>query len=570
MVKDQIFQIFENALKKLGLETQNLSINPPNNETFGDFSTNIAIRLAKSQKKNPVDLANEIISAIEKGTIIEEVEVMKPGFINLKLTKKCLLDYLANFLNENFDIPNYFLGENKKLIIEYAHPNTHKLFHIGHLRNITTGECICRIFEATRNKVIRVNYQGDVGLHIAKTLWAVPKLMQSYGDDKINSMSIRDKIALLGKAYVDGNLAYEKDEDTKKEIIEINKKIYDQEKSISSLYTLTRQWSLEYFDSKYKRVGTSFDKLYFESQMAKRSIEIIDRLVKEKILEHSEGAVILNGKKHGVHTRVFLNTHGYPTYEGKELPLAEKETSDFGELDKIIHIVTGEQSSFFQTTFKAEELMDENRYKNKQKHLVYGWVHLKGGKMSSRQGNVVEADWLLDEAKKQIQQNYKSQNQVAETLSIAAVKYSFLKNGLDSDVYFDIQDSITLQGDSGPYLIYTYVRCKSVLNKIDSGDNKNLKLPDNFIISGNELILLRAMAKFPEKIYSAAKNFAPNIICAYLYDLSQKYNLFYQKNPILKAENEDIKTLRISLTSAMANILKHGLYLLGIETVEKM
>jgi len=358
---------------------------------------------------------------------------------------------------------------------------------------------------------------------------------------------------------------------SKKEIIEINKQIYNQDGRIMPLYEKTRAWSLEYFNEKYDRVGTTFDKKYFESQMAKRSIELIDELVKKNILEKSDGAIIFNGEGHGVHTRVFLNKEGYPTYEGKELPLAEKETTDFGEVDKIIHVVTEEQTSFFATTFKVEELTDSKRYTGKQQHLKYGWVHLKGGKMSSRKGNVVEGEWLLDEAKKQIIKDYGSTEEVAEKLAIAAVKYSFLKSGLQGDVYFDMKDATTLQGDSGPYLIYTYVRCKSVLNK---SVKTNLVIPDpdpgSSKLNHEELALLRALIKYPEVVLETAQNVAPNYLCTYLYELSQKYNLFYQKNPILKAENEDEKYLRLTITKGTANVLKHGLNLLGIETVEKM
>jgi len=234
-------------------------------------------------------------------------------------------------------------------------------------------------------------------------------------------------------------------------------------------------------------------------------------------------------------------------------------------------VVTEEQTSFFATTFKVEELTDSKRYTGKQQHLKYGWVHLKGGKMSSRKGNVVEGEWLLDEAKKQIIKDYGSTEEVAEKLAIAAVKYSFLKSGLQGDVYFDMKDATTLQGDSGPYLIYTYVRCKSVLNK---SVKTNLVIPDpdpgSSKLNHEELALLRALIKYPEVVLETAQNVAPNYLCTYLYELSQKYNLFYQKNPILKAENEDEKYLRLTITKGTANVLKHGLNLLGIETVEKM
>ena len=570
-MKDLIHEKIRHTLEALNLPFERLMINPPNNEDFGDYSTNIALQLAKIEKKNPMELAKLIADAIKIDEVIEKVEVMKPGFINVWLSKQVLIKNLLESSQNMYSVQEYHLGKNKKVIVEYAHPNTHKLFHIGHLRNITTGETVARLLEVTGNTVIRANYQGDVGLHIAKTLWAAPKTMNELGEEKISSMPIREKISLLGKAYVKGSEAYESNDVSKKEIIEINKQIYNQDGRIMPLYEKTRAWSLEYFDEKYDRVGTTFDKKYFESQMAKRSIELIEELVKKNILEKSKGAVIFNGEGHGVHTRVFLNQEGYPTYEGKELPLAEKETADFGEVDKIIHVVTEEQTSFFATTFKVEELTDSKRYTGKQKHLKYGWVHLKGGKMSSRKGNVVEGEWLLDEAKKQIIKDYESTEEVAEKLAIAAVKYSFLKSGLQGDVYFDMKDATTLQGDSGPYLVYAYVRCKSVLNKSNSSNNViPRKVEESLSLNNEELTLLRALIKYPEVVLETAQNFAPNYLCLYLYDLSQKYNLFYQKNSILKADNEDDKNVRLTITKGTANVLKHGLNLLGIQTVEKM
>ena len=219
MIKDQIHTILASTLKGLHLPSDNLIISPPNNEDFGDFATNIALQLAKTEKKNPMELAKTIAEAVKTDDIIEKVEILKPGFINIWISKNILLKNLSETSQNTFSFKEYHLGKNKKVIVEYAHPNTHKLFHIGHLRNITTGETIARLLEVTGNKVIRANYQGDVGLHIAKTLWAASKTLNERGKEKINSMTIREKISLLGNAYVKGSEAYETNIETKKEII---------------------------------------------------------------------------------------------------------------------------------------------------------------------------------------------------------------------------------------------------------------------------------------------------------------------------------------------------------------
>ncbi len=447
-------------------------------------------------------------------------------------------------------------------MVEYAQPNTHKLFHIGHLRNITSGETIVRIFQVLGNKVIRTNYQGDVGLHIAKCLWAI---LNSKTD--INKVKeLEDKIKFIGEMYTIGTKAYEENNQAKEEILKVNKMIYEQNPEIMSLWTETKKWSLDYFDLIYKRLGTQFDRLYFESEVTKRGLEISYLLLKNNILEKSQGAIVFNGKKYNLNTRVFINSLGLPTYEAKELALAEKELSDFGELDKNIHLTTPEQKSFFEVTFKVEELMNEKRFKNKQMHLTYEWVKLKTGKMSSRKGNIIETNWLIDKVKEKIIKNFNSQKSTAEILAVASIKYSLLKNSLSTPIAFDIDESININGNSAPYLIYTYVRCKSVLSK--SKDKITFKL-NTKKINDQELNLLRTIYQFPEIVFEAGKQFSPNYIANYLYQLTSQYNLFYQKNPILNAEKE-IKNLRLLITQVVANIIKKGLYLLGIETVEKM
>ncbi len=449
-------------------------------------------------------------------------------------------------------------------MVEFAHPNTHKLFHIGHLRNISTGEAMVRILEAVGNKIIRTNYEGDVGLHIAKCLYGV----KNSKTDIKKLKTLQEKIEFIGKMYTSGTKAYEDNENAKQEIIKLNQMIYEHDPEIMPLWTETRQWSLDYFAENYKRFYSRFDRLYFESELPKRAIEIADEILKKGILEKSQGAIIFNGKKYGLDIRVFINSLGFPTYEGKELALAEKEFSDFGELDKAIHVVTPEQTSFFKVTFKVEELIDEKKYKNKQHHLIYEWVKLKAGKMSSREGNIIEANWLIDEIKDKILKKFKCDKEIAEILSVASAKYSFLKNGTQSIIHFDIDESIAVDGNSAPYLIYTYVRCQSVLKKADH-DSLTRQPVNSLTINNDELNVLRIINQFPEIVRQAAIQLSPNLIANYLYDLAQKYNYFYQKNKILESE-EKTKQFRLMLTQAVGKVIKEGLYLLGIKTVERM
>ena len=564
MIKDEILKNLQLALKKLDINDVDVSLEKPANSDFGDYSSSLPLKLTKQLKKNPMMIAEEIKSNFPKNDLLEKIEIVKPGFINFWISTVQSINRLTEVLEKGFTFPEYHLGKNKKVMVEFAHPNTHKLFHIGHLRNISTGESVVRILEAVGNKVIRSNYEGDVGLHIAKCLFGIKNSKTNIKKLK----TLQEKIEFIGKMYSTGTKAYEDDEKSKQEIIKINKMIYDRDPEIMPLWTETRQWSLEYFDQNYKRFYSHFDKLYFESEIHERGLEISKEILKKGILENSQGAVVFNGKKYGLDTRVFINSLNYPTYEGKELALAEKEFSDFGELDKIIHTVTPEQTSFFKVTFKVEELINEKKYKNKQYHLAYEWVKLKAGKMSSREGNIIEANWLIDEVKKKISEKFKCDEETTEILAVSSVKYSFLKNGTQTVIHFDIDESIAVDGNSAPYLIYTYVRCQSVFKKANNYLTRTYDI-DRYNFNSDELNVLRLINQFPEIVQETAMQLSPNIIANYLYELAQKYNYFYQKNKILESV-EKTKQFRLMLTQATGKVIKEGLYLLGIKTVERM
>lgn len=572
MIKEEIKKKLVAAIKKINLafDTNSIDLQPPKLFSFGDYSTSIALKLAKTLKKNPMEIGMVIKQSFEKDNLFEKIDLLPPGFINFWLSKKILLTNLDNLRQNIFYFYSFSFGKNKKILIEYAQPNTHKLFHIGHLRNITLGEALARIFETLDNQVIRANYQGDVGLHIAKCLWAVKKEQEKEKNILEKFKTLEEKIEFIGKMYTKGTKAYEEDEKAKKEIIEINKQIYESDKKILVLWQKTRQWSLDYFEKIYQRVDTQFDRLFFESEMTKQAIEICQKALKKGILEKSQGAIVFNGKKHGLDTRVFINSLGYPTYEGKELALAEKEFSEFGEIDKAIHLTTPEQKSFFKVTFKVEELLDPKKFKDKQYHLSYEWVKLKEGKMSSREGNIIEANWLIDEVKKKILTDFKIDEKTAEKIAVASVKYAFLKTSPENPISFDVKESISLKGSSAPYILYTYIRAKSILEKEkDAKNEKNLE-PSFLTLNQEENEILRYLVLFPEAILNSALYFSPHFLCQYLYELSQKFNFFYEHYPILKEKNKNLKTFRLLLTQATANVIKKGFFMLGIKTVEKM
>ncbi|MDO8499783.1 MAG: arginine--tRNA ligase [bacterium] len=581
-IKDQVKKILFEA----GASGEIELLTPPKPE-MGDLSF-ACFDLAKELKKNPVEVAKELAAVIasvakqsldheiaalpavaRNDNLIEKVQVMGP-YLNFYLNSKVAAELiLKETADKNFGKSKS--GKGKKIMVEYAHPNTHKPVHIGHLRNITTGESLCRIFENAGYKVARVNYQGDVGLHIAKCLWGIEQLKTEY--EQVRKGGITAKAEFLGRAYAKGGQAYEESEDAKKAIAELNEKIYKKDKEVYKIYKETRQWSLEYFDTIYKRVGAKFDRLYFESETAEPGKKLVLANLKKGIFKASQGAVIFEGEKYGLHSRVFLNQKVLPTYEAKDLALAGLQLKEY-KPDMIYHVVAKEQTEYFRVLFKALELVYPKSI-GKEKHLVYGWVSLKEGKMSSRTGNVVLAEWLLDEVKTKIfevmkDHEMKDKPETIEKIAIAAVKYAFLRTGVLNDIVFNIQESVNLTGDSGPYLLYIIARIKSILKKAEAVACHSRAGGNPGVVAQEEKVLLLRLADFPEVCETAAANADPSKIAHYLLDLAQSFNVFYNACPVLKAENEETVRFRLQIISAVERVMTGGLYLLGVEAVEEM
>jgi arginyl-tRNA synthetase len=528
--------------------------------------------LAKELKKNPIEIAKDI--ARHGADMIEKSEANGP-YVNFWFKDAFLVEAAFNEI-----IRTNKLG---KTMVEFAHPNTHKAFHIGHLRNIITGESISRILEFIGHQVTRANYQGDVGLHIGKAMWGIEQLKDEY--EEVKKKSLDEKVKFLGKAYALGGQTYETSENAKKEINELNVKIYEKDGSIQEVYETTRAWSLEHFDRIYGRLNTKFVRLYFESEVFKRGKELTLEYLKKKVFKKSQGAIIFEGEKYGLHSRVFVNSAGFPTYEAKDLALAETQFNEFNP-EKIIHVVGKEQSDYFKVLFKALEFVLPESME-KEKHLAYGWVSLKSGKMSSRTGQVVLGEWLLDEIEQKISEvmiksELENKDDVVKKVSLAAVKYAMLKIGVDHDMVFDIDESISVDGDSGPYLLYIVARVRSVMEKNEANIGLDSSTPQltgrarlrmteqkQFVLVSTEKKLLLELAGFEEIVQKAGQELDPSLIAKFLFDLAQSFNSFYHDCPILKADNE-VKVFRLSLIKKVGETMEQGLALLGIETVDKM
>lgn len=520
--------------------------------------------IAKTLHKDPVKIASDLAESFLKRNKFNLIKVINASgpYVNFYADWNAIGNEIIKGILKNKE--NYGRGKVKeKIIVEFAHPNTHKLFHIGHLRNITVGETLSRILEFSGSKVIRANYQGDVGLHIAKCLYGI-KLK---GMKKFSSLD--EKIRFLGGAYAKGSSLYEEDESARSEIIEINRKLYEKDPKIMKLWKETRKWSLEYFDRIYKRLYTNFDRLYFESEVAASGLKIAKQALKKGVLIKSEGAMIFDGEKHGMDKRVFVNQLGFPTYEAKELALAELEFSEFGKIDKCVHVAGPEQTSFFAGTLKVQEQLNPKKFGGKQFHLVYGWVNLKEGKMSSRLGKIIEGEWLLDELKKEVLEQYlnkqkyneKAKSDIAEAIAIAAAKYYMLKIEPIKDILFDTTQAISFEGDTGPYLQYTYARARSILQKSRKKPSKKI------IFENDEISIIKKISEFPWIIKKSAHEMKPNYLAKYLFELATLFNEFYHAKHVVGAEREEELLV---LVSCVAIVLRTGLGLLGIKPLEKM
>ena len=547
---------------------------PPNPE-MGDFSF-ACFNLAKKKKTNPAQIAAELASKIKPDATLKEIKAVGP-YLNFSLQPKKLAQGVLTEVKESYGQIN--LGKKKKVIVEYACPNVNKAFHIGHLRNIVTGESIIRLLENCGYKVIRVNYQGDVGMHIAKSVWGILQAEPEF--IKIKRESLAKRIVFLGKAYAAGARAYEENKQAVAEINELNRRLYAQDPAIMPVWKIARQWSLQYFETIYQRVRSRFNYYFFESEVAARGVEIVRKNLAKGIFKTSEGAVIFPGGEHGLHDRVFINSAGFPTYEAKDLALAENWFKKI-KPSLAIHVVGKEQTEYFKVVFKALEYTLPPS-KGKERHVAYGWVHLKGGKMSSRLGNVVTGEDLLSVVSGEIKKlsktsAVKNKPKLVEEITLAAVKYAMLKGGVEKDIAFNMEESVSLSGNSGPYLLYTYARIKSIIKKAKKLKSKKTpqdkptgqaKKQSDFIVRDDEKQLLLKLALFPEITQAAAEKYDPSIIAKYLFELAQSFNDYYHRVPVLKAPETE-REFRLALINAIALVLKKGVELLGFETVERM
>lgn len=578
-MRSQLIIILKEVLSQLDALDIVASVTPIDDPKHGDYSTNSAFHLAKKLGISPIEAAKQLQEKLAAYTEhgIASVAVAGPGFVNITLTNDVLATTLDTVITKGQQYPLSL--QNKKIMVEFTDPNPFKQFHIGHLYSNIVGESLSRLFEANGAEVRRVNYQGDIGLHVAKSLWGIQQLSPEMPKEE---NSLQEKAAFLGKAYALGATRFEEDETVKQEIIAINKKVYANDPEVMPLYEKGKEWSLAYFEVIYKRLmgennGKAFSRYYFESEAGPTGLEIVREYLQKGIFKESQGAIIFPGEDYGLHARVFINSLGLPTYEAKELGLAVTKYQEY-MFDESIMVTGNEINEYFKVLLKALSLI-RPEIAEKTKHISHGMVRLPTGKMSSRTGDVITGEWLLSEAHARALAKIEEvkagddvarispeeKEQIAEAIGVGAVKYALLKQGIGKDIEFSFEESISFEGNSGPYLQYTYVRTRSILEKAGDSDISS-QLPAS--LAQEERELMRLLMLFPEIVEDACLKLSPSHIATYLFELAQAFNVFYQKYPILK--EEETKSFRLGLTKAVGVTLQQGLLLLGIDTPERM
>ncbi len=548
------------TLQNLGLPETDFAIEHPKMLEHGDYACNVAMVLSKQVGQSPRAIAEQLQTALT-GQIeyVEQIEIAGPGFLNFYLSRDFFSAEAAWAIGEGAGWGEHDAEVGEVVMFEYTSPNLFKPLHIGNLVGNIIGESFSRLFEVGGADVRRMNYPSDIGLTVAKGVWGLKTTNSDPSD-----------IAALGNAYRIGNEAYENDEAAKAEIESINRALYaGTDETLNTLRSAGIATSRRSLTALCELLGTHFDTEITESEASAPGTEIVKANI-GKVFTESNGAVVYEGEKVGLHTRVFLNSQGLPTYEAKDVGHFTLKQQAHPDWTQSIIITGNEQTEYFKVLYAAlRELFPETAHKNLE-HIPTGFLTLTTGKMSSRKGNVLTGESLFAEVAEAARERASESRaedieKLANQLAVAAIKYQILRHSVGSNIVFDKEKALSFEGDSGPYLQYTYARALSVLEKA-----KGIGIEPQ-ITPAPEVpyVLERILYRFPEVTIEALRERAPHTVVTYLTELAGEFNSFYAHEMIADASDTyaPYKTL---LTQAVATTLKNGLWVLGIEAPERM
>lgn len=569
-------------------EVYNALVEPPNPEmghlAFGCFI------IAKAAKKSPGVVAQELKSQLVNIIGIDEVIAAGP-YVNFKFTSEKLGQEVVNPIlsGQIFEKP---LTENSlKTMIEYSQPNTHKELHVGHMRNLCLGDSLIRLLRRCYGdeQIISSTFPGDVGTHVAKCLWYINKYIGLEILDQKRKDPLRGE--WLGQMYSAANIKLEDEEKTeafeknKAELTAILKQLESASGPYYELWKETRQWSIDLMNSVYNWADVQFDRWYWESDVDADSVKTIKKYFAEGKLQQSQGAIGLDFSAENLGFCLLLKSDGTGLYATKDVELARKKFEDF-KIEKSIYVVDMRQALHFKQVFKTLQVLGFEQSENCY-HLQYNFVELPDGAMSSRKGNIVPLMLLVENMRRHVKNEYLSRykdewsseeiNLVANTVATGAIKYGMLRQDTNKKIVFDMSEWLKLDGESGPFIQYSFARINSLMKKftdhaIDFKEDSSELNSINFSLLSHstELKLMQHLMNFNSVVVISAENYRPSTLCTYLYETAKKFNAFYHDCSIGNAENNDLKKSRLALAKATGLILKNGLSLLGIPVPERM
>lgn len=581
-IKEQSIQAIENLFQQ---KVEDVEIQITKDEFEGDY-TLVVFPFVKLVKQKPEEIANKIGSYLTAKEEFIAFNVVK-GFLNLSLNPTVF----TKLLKEKYSIEDFKLTKKhtEKIMVEYSSPNTNKPIHLGHIRNNLLGFSISNILKAAGNKVLRGQIINDRGIHICKSMLAWKK----YGNGETPQTTGIKGDHLVGKYYVIFDHRYKEeiqslissgmdaDEAKKKapillEAQEMLKKWEDGDAEIKALWKEMNSWVYSGFEKTYQRLGVSFDLVQYESDTYLLGKDVIEEGLKKGILfKKEDGSVWADLTEEGLDQKLLLRGDGTSVYITQDLGTAVERFTRY-HLNELIYTVGNEQDYHFQVLFLILKKLGY-QWADKLYHLSYGMVDLPSGKMKSREGTVVDADELMEEMHQEAVKKTSElgklegyteneKEQVNELIGLGALKYFILKVDPKKRILFDPNESIEFNGNTGPFIQYTYARTCSVLRK---AAKQTLEIKDKELNKAEQKLII-LLSSYEELIEKSAADLNPALIANYIYDVSKEYNSFYQSNRILDAENESEQQLRLAITQWTGNVIRHGLSLLGIGAPERM
>jgi arginyl-tRNA synthetase len=558
-LKQQIIEAIKDILAEMNIASVFVLEDKDPSDGHGDFATNVALVAAKQLKTNPKELAEQFKSKLrETLPTLENIEVAGPGFINFYLPKEIFRDVLCAIASAK----KWTNGEScagEEVLFEYTSPNLFKPLHVGNLVGNIIGESVSRLLESEGAIVHRLNYPSDIGLTVAKGVWG---LRETKGDP--------DNIADLGEAYRYGSEQYENNPAAKLAIDSVNKALYaGDNEALNELRRRGIETSRARLNELCAILGTRFDMDIPESVAAPLGKKIVEEHIGDVFTE-SEGAVIFSEENSGLHTRVFLNSAQLPTYEAKEIGNFVAKQKSFPDWTQFMVVTGGEQTEYFKVVFEAiRHIFPESTEKHLE-HIPTGFLTLTTGKMSSRKGNILSGEALIEEVRLAALDRAKSSraenvDDLATQIAVAALKFQILRQKVGSNIVFDKAQALSFEGDSGPYLQYTYARLCSLLEK---GDEMGITPILSDALDMYEIE--RLPYRFAEIVKESTNERAPHKLVKYLLDLTSCFNAFYAKEIVLDQTNPKKTAHNLLIVLVTQKILERGLFLLGIPAPKKM